>query len=365
MRWILLIALAATMAFAPARAFTPETGLWWNPNESGSGVQTEVQDNILYVTVYAFGADGFPMWYIASGPLDATATVFDGDLYEFFGGACVGCPFQPIESQEIAGSIRLEFDELDPNSAVMTWSLDGGSQRTVFVERFQVALDTPDYSAPIEVEKMLGEWNLTLDFLDFFDDPTLQYLGDVLVFDQVSENDQRFFFGCRPDNSIDALCSEFALENHEAVGFYDAETNSHQLVVIDYFDTTANSDVCAVYDVIVGTDKFDGGQDGDLLPNDGGVAVYYCPQPAGSTVPYDGNYEFFPLEGHRTASRTFVEDGVGPTRATAKASGAKAPATFGFPLTANGNAKRAPVADGARRAELLRAAEQRLFERRQ
>ena len=45
---------------------TPETGLWWNPNRSGHGLDMHVigNDRLLY-TSYSGHPDGSPVWYIA------------------------------------------------------------------------------------------------------------------------------------------------------------------------------------------------------------------------------------------------------------------------------------------------------------
>ncbi len=51
-------------------AFTPAAGLWWNPNESGSGYNVQVQHGVLVMTIYSYAANtGEPVWYIASGPM--------------------------------------------------------------------------------------------------------------------------------------------------------------------------------------------------------------------------------------------------------------------------------------------------------
>lgn len=362
MRWILLVALAAASALVPARAFTPESGVWWNPGESGTGLQIEIQDNLVTVFVYAYDEDGFPMWYTSAGFLDDSATVYQGSLEEFFGGPCVGCPWINNTHVGTAGSIRIVFDPLDPTRATMTWGLAGGSQRTVQIERYHFYLHRgEDGGAPVEITKMIGEWTMVVDV---FDDQNVQYYGDVHVYDLFEFDTQSqswVFEGCRPETSLDNLCTDAAFDAHPVAGVYRPQDNSFRIVVVDYFDADANSDVCAVYDVIVGTNHFDGGQDGDLEPNDGGVAYYYCPQPANSTVPYNGNYDFYPIEGFRTASRTQVEEGTGPAKAGKPAqTGARSrgPAVS----ERQGKALGTPSAEDA---ALLRRLEQRIRDRQQ
>ena len=39
--------LATLLLISPARAYSPEDGIWWNPNEPGYGLQIETQDDPL------------------------------------------------------------------------------------------------------------------------------------------------------------------------------------------------------------------------------------------------------------------------------------------------------------------------------
>ena len=68
-----------------AEAFTPESGFWWNPNESGSGYAIEIQDNYLFVALYVYDeVTGDPIWYTAGTFLQGNA-LFDSEL-SFCGG---------------------------------------------------------------------------------------------------------------------------------------------------------------------------------------------------------------------------------------------------------------------------------------
>jgi hypothetical protein len=105
-------------------AFTPVTGLWWNPNESGSGYNLQVQHGVLVVTMYSYGAGGDPMWYIASGSMAnagggvaATAT-----LDKYRGGQCASCMYQMPTTMGNDGGITITFTS--PTAA--TIQLPGG-----------------------------------------------------------------------------------------------------------------------------------------------------------------------------------------------------------------------------------------------
>lgn len=88
-------ALLAFLFGAPAASHATiydVTGLWWNPGESGWGMNVIQQDTVLFITLFVYGADGKPTWYVASSTQLVTGTVFKytGPLYAttgpYFGG---------------------------------------------------------------------------------------------------------------------------------------------------------------------------------------------------------------------------------------------------------------------------------------
>ncbi|MEO8104133.1 MAG: hypothetical protein ABI790_16565 [Betaproteobacteria bacterium] len=92
-------------------AFTPVTGLWWNPGESGRGYNIQVQHGVLVVTMYSYTAAGDPVWYVAIGTLSnmnggVTAT---GTLDKYRGGQCATCAYQKPTSMGNDGGITFTF----------------------------------------------------------------------------------------------------------------------------------------------------------------------------------------------------------------------------------------------------------------
>jgi hypothetical protein len=105
-------------------AFTPITGLWWNPNESGTGYNIQVQRGVLVAAMYSYTATGDPVWYLAVGRLanaDNGVTAV-GTLDRYRGGQCASCTYQRPSLMGDEGSITFAFTS--PTTA--TLQLAGG-----------------------------------------------------------------------------------------------------------------------------------------------------------------------------------------------------------------------------------------------
>lgn len=288
------LALLVLAVAQPARAFTPESGTWWNPAEPGSGFLIEIQDNFLFFAGYLYRPDGQPMWYTSQGTLNGNAR-FVGVLSSFSGGQCLGCPWRPATAAVGAGGpIEIIFDT--EARGRLTW---GG--RTINIERFDYYLTRTQ--GDLKTEMMLGEWQLVLDF-DSNPNVSYPFYGDVLVFDRVDRAPAPDVFdGCRANNSLDGRCTSSALANHDASGFYQASTGEHWIVVND---DPLNF---AYYLVKTGTYQFDG-------------ILKVCPKALSNAVTQclqSSSYRAYPVRGWRSASRTFVTTGSGPS-STEKAS---------------------------------------------
>jgi hypothetical protein len=332
--------LVALLSASPARAYTPESGIWYNPAESGSGYLIEIQDNLMVLAYYGGDAQGRPTWWTATGFLTGNALFDTRGLDLTVGSQCPGCAYPgfPTVQAGAGGTVRIVFDSTDNTRATLTW----GNGRTVQIQRYAFYTKRPEDPAgvPAQVTRMLGEWQAVMDFSSNANS-SFEYYGDVLVFDDYSfdnPTNRWYYDGCRADNSEDGGCSNNALAFHSASGYYDS-ANGLQVIVVD--DSTANY---LLYLVEVGTNS---GQ--------GEITVY----PKGQNP---NNYDAYPMRAFRTASRTFVQEGTGP----AKADGAsKARRSLGEQLVAGGvtlQAKSNAVSkyDRAALLETIRGLEQQL-----
>jgi hypothetical protein len=310
MRRLALICLLGLLAVSPVRAFTPESGFWWAPNEPGSGIALEIQDNFVFLAAYVYDSEGFSTFFTSQGLLTGNAR-FLGQLAAYDDGQCIGCAWRAPQVFPNQGSVEIIFDT--EYLGRLRW---GG--REIAIERFDFYLSRSGAAFTPFTEMMLGEWQAVLDLSEVYSDAALQqqspYFGEIFVFDLLDTVSGRTFFdGCRPDSSRDLGCSTFALTHHDAAGFFDEQSGLHVIVVKDVSGTSSECAVntFAAYFVEVGTYKFDGDVE------------FYCQgqNPQGVDV--------FPARGYRSASRSAVQDGVGP--AAVKSAGISAGISSTFP----------------------------------
>ena len=110
----------ATFADAPAQNFT---ALWWNPAESGWGVNFNHQGNTLFATLFTYDTDHAPLWLVMSaGALQADGITFTGDLYRTTGPAFNAVPFTPITGANLTkvGTMSVAFTGADAATLVYT-----------------------------------------------------------------------------------------------------------------------------------------------------------------------------------------------------------------------------------------------------
>ena len=148
-RWISALLLLA--AAGSAAAFQPRTGPWWNPNESGSGYNIDVQDGVIVIAIYAYQAGGSAQWYLASGAMTNGQKNFTGTLDKYTGGQCISCAYAgrpTLVGNDGAVSIAFSSE----TSATLT--LPGG--RVTQIQPFNFAIGDPPNG-------LAGEWVFIYD----------------------------------------------------------------------------------------------------------------------------------------------------------------------------------------------------------
>lgn len=92
----------------------PETGSWYNPDQSGSGITVEIQNGTVLAYYFGYNAAGAPEWLLLVGELVRSET--PGVMWEvaltpkrLTGGNCLGCEYKPPDTIEPQAPIRIEF----------------------------------------------------------------------------------------------------------------------------------------------------------------------------------------------------------------------------------------------------------------
>lgn len=271
---------------SPSRAFTPESGWWWSPAESGYGFSIEIQDNFIFMVAFSYDSAGRPTWYAAQGVMPNNAR-FSAPLYHRTGGPCIGCPFQsPGAPFAIGGTIQIDFTS--ETTARLTF---GSPARQINIQRMDYYLSRNPAIDP-KTELWLGEWQAVLDFSNFDQHAGLPFFGEIMVFDLIERDASGDYAdGCRPENSLVGLCDQFALDNHSAVVEYWEPDGTNLIIVQD----SANE--VLVFEVEVGTYQFDGYA--KLCPANITNVFTQC---------LDNNARpVIPVRGWRSASRAYVE----------------------------------------------------------
>jgi hypothetical protein len=100
--------------------------LWYKTTESGWGVNFTEQGDILFATLFNYGAGGKGVWYVMSnGARSATdSRTFTGPLYRTNGPAFNASPWTAIGVTQV-GTMTVAFDAQAGHRATLTYTVDG------------------------------------------------------------------------------------------------------------------------------------------------------------------------------------------------------------------------------------------------
>lgn len=134
MRRILATAILVLSTLLPTHSVAGNTwgtdfsDLWWEPAESGWGTNIAHQGDTIFMTLFVYGADRMPRWYVASAMTSqggADSATFVGALSETT-GPYLGGAFNPLEvSIRTVGIATIRFSSAKVGS--LTYSVDGVS----------------------------------------------------------------------------------------------------------------------------------------------------------------------------------------------------------------------------------------------
>lgn len=99
---------------SPAARSFPETGIWDNPDNSGSGFVIEVQNGVLVAYYFGYDEQGDADWFVLSAPLeesDESGVMWEaeGNPVRLSQGSCLGCDYQEPDLETDEEAVRFEF----------------------------------------------------------------------------------------------------------------------------------------------------------------------------------------------------------------------------------------------------------------
>ena len=120
----------ASLAFAGSALANNYQDLWWNPNESGWGINISHQGDVMFATWFIYGANSQPTWIFLSRAerSGALGNTFTGDIFVAISGSpFAAVPFVASTDANFrkVGSATLIFS--DARSGSLTYSVDGAT----------------------------------------------------------------------------------------------------------------------------------------------------------------------------------------------------------------------------------------------
>lgn len=100
------------------------TDLWWNPAESGWGLNLAHQENTVFATLFTYAANGQGMWLVMPEGNRAEGPRYSGALFRTRGPAFDASPWSAITPTQV-GTMTLDF--ASGNSGTLTYTVDGVS----------------------------------------------------------------------------------------------------------------------------------------------------------------------------------------------------------------------------------------------
>ena len=119
--------LAVLLLAAAGRAGAVDyTDIWYNPSESGWGVNVVQSDAFIFLTFFIYGADNKPTWYTGQVMQDSSGN-FNGPLYSTDGyGTYFALPWIPPPLPGATQVGTASFQPTGPSTARLVYTLTSG-----------------------------------------------------------------------------------------------------------------------------------------------------------------------------------------------------------------------------------------------
>ena len=95
--------------------------LWWNPAESGWGLNLTQQGATLFATLFTYDANGKGLWLVMSSGTPSGTNGYSGALYQTSGPAFNASPWVPATAQQV-GTMTVSFTDGDDGTLQYTYN---------------------------------------------------------------------------------------------------------------------------------------------------------------------------------------------------------------------------------------------------
>lgn len=155
------------------------TDIWFNPSESGWGVNIVQSDTVLFMTFFIYGPDNKPIWYVATVAEDTNGN-FSGALFVTTSGTYFA---QPWNASQFAGTAvgTVSFFPTSTYTGSIAYNITSGPSVTKTLER--QTLTAIPLGGTYSGAQAGSYFNCTNNsYRDFFDVQVTQLTGGSLTF---------------------------------------------------------------------------------------------------------------------------------------------------------------------------------------
>lgn len=133
------VSTVCTPTSADRSGATNYQDLWWNPNESGWGMNVTQQGTTAFATLFDYDANGNATWWVMPNGPQTSPGVFAGPLYTVKGPVFNASPWLPATLPVAVGTMTLHFTS--GTAGQLTYSVNGTT--------VQKAIQRQTFSAPL------------------------------------------------------------------------------------------------------------------------------------------------------------------------------------------------------------------------
>lgn len=240
-----LILATVLLGAGKAAPVIPEEGMYYDPEESGTGLVLEYQAGVVVVTYFGYDDAGLPVWWQFSDDLEEAIVIpgvdplpppqsdgmsihyVEGELNRFEGGQCLGCPFSEPEVVGTGGFVRIFFETT--NEAVIFYGTEFNDSNSMLhiefgYEHFSSGIDPDEDRYPYFAAgfpDLRGEWTFVTEA--GVNGPWRYRFTSAEVVPGGEESTYRVRFGTRDDERFMECVPAADLEVMSGCELYDAD----------------------------------------------------------------------------------------------------------------------------------------------